>query len=217
MRWPGADWSGPVPNATPGGQRSIKGLVLHRMQGTLSGTDSWFHNPDANASSHFGVDHQTGQALQWVDTEDMAWAQRDGNPDWLSVEISGYVGDQVSDAAVATLAGMWAWVVGMWNVPNQPTDSAGTKGLGWHGMDPDWGHQDCPGTIVKNLRPRICGGTDEDDVKPTDVVGKDSDGTDLTMGEMSARVNWLYQQFLEAGSLNQQLDRIEQAIKAIPK
>jgi hypothetical protein len=50
-------------------------------------------------------------------------------------------------------------------------------------------------------------------VKPTDVVGTDSDGTNLTMGEMSARLNWLYQQWLEAGSLNQQLDRIEQALK----
>lgn len=56
---------------------------------------------------------------------------------------------------------------------------------------------------------------DDDEVKPTDVVGKDSDGTDLTMGEMSARVNWLYQQFLEAGSLNEQLDRIEQKLDAL--
>lgn len=52
-------------------------------------------------------------------------------------------------------------------------------------------------------------------VKPTDVVGKDSDGTDLTMGEMSARVNWLYGQWLEAGSLNEQLDRIEQKLDAL--
>lgn len=50
----------------------------------------------------------------------------------------------------------------------------------------------------------------DDDVKPTDVVGTDTDGTDMTMGELAARVDWLYRQFLEAGVFNQQLDRIEE-------
>jgi hypothetical protein len=54
---------------------------------------------------------------------------------------------------------------------------------------------------------------DDDVTKPTDVVGKDSDGTDLTMGELAARMNWLYNQFIEAGGINKQLDRIETQTK----
>lgn len=57
------------------------------------------------------------------------------------------------------------------------------------------------------------GGGEHDVTKPTDVVGEDSDGTDLTMAELSARMNWLYQQFLEAGGINKQLDRIESQTK----
>jgi len=54
----------------------------------------------------------------------------------------------------------------------------------------------------------------EDDMtKPTDVVGTDSDKTDLTMAELSGRMNWLYAQWLSAGSLKAQLDRIEAALK----
>lgn len=50
---------------------------------------------------------------------------------------------------------------------------------------------------------------DDDVAKPTDVVGKDTDGTDLTLGELTARINWLYEQWLASGSLKDQLNRIE--------
>lgn len=57
-------------------------------------------------------------------------------------------------------------------------------------------------------------GTGDDDMtKPTDVVGADSNGTDLTMGELSGRMNWLYEQFLALGSLKEQLNRIEEALR----
>ena len=41
------------------------------------------------------------------------------------------------------------------------------------------------------------------------AVGKDSDGTDLLLGETANRSNWVYQQLLAAGSIKQQLTRIE--------
>jgi hypothetical protein len=50
----------------------------------------------------------------------------------------------------------------------------------------------------------------DDDVQPTDVVGTDTDGTPMTMGELAARMNWIYQALLEKGWLNEQLDRIEE-------
>lgn len=53
-RMPGATWR-PVPNCTKGGQDSARGVVLHIMQGTLDGSDSWFRNTKSQASGHFGV------------------------------------------------------------------------------------------------------------------------------------------------------------------
>src|SRR2546430_15452785 len=82
MRYSKATWRGEVPNCTPGGMDSkILGVVLHIMEGTLDGSDSWFKNPTAQASSHFGVG-KDGRTYQWVDTADKAWAQAGGNPSY---------------------------------------------------------------------------------------------------------------------------------------
>ena len=71
-RYSNAQWR-PVPNETPGGMTAYKFLVLHIMQGTLGGTDSWFHNTASRVSSHFGVG-KDGTVYQWVDTAERAWA-----------------------------------------------------------------------------------------------------------------------------------------------
>ena len=69
MRFSKAMWRGEVPNRTPKGMDSeILGVVLHIMEGTLDGSDSWFKNPTAQASSHFGVG-KDGRTYQWVDTQ----------------------------------------------------------------------------------------------------------------------------------------------------
>jgi hypothetical protein len=55
---------------------SIDTVVIHGMAGTLPGTGSWFKNPLAHASSHFGVGSLfdgTLQVHQYVKWEDTAW------------------------------------------------------------------------------------------------------------------------------------------------
>jgi N-acetylmuramoyl-L-alanine amidase len=47
-------------------------VVIHMMGGTLAGTDSWFNNPHAGASSHFGVG-KSGQIHQYVGESDTAF------------------------------------------------------------------------------------------------------------------------------------------------
>ena len=42
-----------------------RAIVLHLMGGTLKGTDSWFRNPVAQASTHYGVGKK-GEIYQWV-------------------------------------------------------------------------------------------------------------------------------------------------------
>jgi peptidoglycan hydrolase-like protein with peptidoglycan-binding domain len=148
-RMPGATWM-PIPvNHTPGGQAEVRGVVVHIMAGTLAGTDSWFRNPRAQASSHFGTG-RTGQLRQWVDTADRAWAQGAGNRSWLSVENEGHGGDELTDAQIDANARVLAWAHQRYGVPLQATNDPQGRGLGHHGMGGQaWGgHTSCPGTRI---------------------------------------------------------------------
>jgi len=76
-RCPFAVWIG-SPNfgygrGTHGQLTNPLAVVDHIMCGTLDGCDSWFNNPDAFASSHFGIG-KDGRIHQYVDLNDCAWA-----------------------------------------------------------------------------------------------------------------------------------------------
>ncbi|MFJ8345016.1 peptidoglycan-binding protein [Streptomyces sp. NPDC094153] len=147
---PGADWR-PIPiNYTPGGQASVRGVVVHIMDGTLEGTDSWFRShPEAKASSHFGTS-RAGDLRQWVSTSDKAWAQANGNSSWLSVENEGRGGDTLTDAQLDRNAEVLAWAHATDGVPLQVADGPDGRGLGYHAMGGNaWGgHLNCPGSRV---------------------------------------------------------------------
>ncbi|MFB8107289.1 peptidoglycan-binding protein [Streptomyces sp. NPDC056007] len=148
-RFSGASWR-PIPiNHTKNGQESVRGVVVHIMDGTLSGTDSWFRNPDAQASSHFGTG-RNGQLFQWVDTAHRAWAQAGGNRTWLSVENEGRGGDALTSAQIDRCAEVLAWAHKVHGVPLQVASSPSGKGLGYHAMGgKGWGgHSMCPGVKV---------------------------------------------------------------------
>jgi hypothetical protein len=152
---PGATWR-PVPNCTKGGQEQVLGVVLHIMEGTLAGSDSWFRNASSQASAHFGVG-KDGRIYQWVDTADRAWAQSAGNRTWLSIEHEGHSGDALTAAQLAATARIVAWAHTTHGVPLQLADAPTGRGIGWHGMGgADWGgHYDCPGNPIKNQRAAI--------------------------------------------------------------
>jgi N-acetylmuramoyl-L-alanine amidase len=48
-------------------------LVIHTMDGTLAGCDSWFKNPASQVSAHYGVSLE-GVVHQYVDLGAAAWA-----------------------------------------------------------------------------------------------------------------------------------------------
>lgn len=152
---PGVTWR-PVPNCTKSGQESVQGVVLHIMQGSLDGSDSWFRNPISQSSAHFGVG-KNGTIYQWVNTQDRAWAQMAGNKAWLSIEHEGYSGTALTAAQVAATAKIVAWAQSVYKFPLQSTDSASGSGVGWHGMGgAAWGgHFDCPGAEIKAQRAAI--------------------------------------------------------------
>lgn len=155
-RMPGALWR-PIPiNHTPRGQTEVRGVVVHIMAGTLPGTDAWFRNSEARASSHFGTG-KGGALYQWVDTADRAWAQAAGNQSWLSVENEGRGGDTLTDAQLDRNAEVLAWAHKTYGVPLRVADGPGDRGLGYHAMGGSaWGgHTQCPGSRIIAQLPEI--------------------------------------------------------------
>lgn len=60
-------------------------VVVHIMDGSLLGTDEWFRNTKASASTHYGVGNK-GDVFQWVKEEDQAWhAGRVDRPLWKKI------------------------------------------------------------------------------------------------------------------------------------
>ncbi|MFF8473875.1 N-acetylmuramoyl-L-alanine amidase [Streptomyces sp. NPDC015414] len=152
----GATWR-PIPvNFTANGQEAVYGVVVHIMAGTLAGTDSWFRNSKAQASSHFGTG-KAGALYQWVDTKDRAWAQASGNRTWISVENEGQGGDVLTDAQLQRVAEVLAWAHKVHGVPLQVASSPSGRGLGYHAMGgAAWGgHTSCPGTKIVAQLPEI--------------------------------------------------------------
>lgn len=164
----------PVPNCTKGGMRAYYGVVLHIMEGTLWGSDSWFRNPVAQASSHFGVG-KDGTIIQWVDTDDRSWAEAAGNPYWISIEHEGHAGDSLTDAQIEADGRILAWAHKVHGVQLQSTDSVDGRGLGWHGMGgAAWGgHTGCPGNPIKAQRAAILKAAGAADPTPTPVQPSD--------------------------------------------
>jgi hypothetical protein len=155
-RMAGASWR-PIPvNHTANGQAEVRGVVVHIMAGTLPGTDSWFRNPQARASSHFGTG-KAGALYQWVDTKDRAWAQAAGNASWISVENEGRGGDVLTDEQLDRNAQVLAWAHQIYSVPLQVASGPSGRGLGWHAMGGSaWGgHTSCPGDRIVAQLPEI--------------------------------------------------------------
>jgi N-acetylmuramoyl-L-alanine amidase len=123
--------------------------ITHVMQGSLWGTDSWFHNRAAQASSHFGVGYD-GTILQWVDCNQMAWHACNANGHSIGVETEGLSGQPFTDRQIRALAAIMHWANGeypqisMWLNARPFTGS----GLSYHGLGgASWcGHPSCPGT-----------------------------------------------------------------------
>ncbi len=80
----------PSPNyhKTRGGYKPVA-IVIHIMEGTLAGTDSWFKSPLSDVSAHYGIGFN-GEIHQYVDEKDTAWhAGRVHEPCWKLIKTNG--------------------------------------------------------------------------------------------------------------------------------
>lgn len=108
-------------NYTHGRKHTIDMIVLHIMEGSLpkSGQYSWFNDPTAKASSHYGI-RKDGRVIEWVAPEHTAWhaglvrnpsakivKERKGiNPNDYSIGIEheGFASDTTPEAQVRASA-----------------------------------------------------------------------------------------------------------------
>lgn len=106
-------------------------VVLHIMAGTLSGTDSWFKNPNSGASAHYGIG-KNGEVHQYADEISAPWAngvirnpkaklikKYNSNPNFytISIEHEGQTGKKWSSAMFNKSAKLTADICKRWNIP----------------------------------------------------------------------------------------------------
>jgi N-acetyl-anhydromuramyl-L-alanine amidase AmpD len=128
--------SKPSPNFTTG-RKTYKpeAIVIHIMQGSLCGTDSWFSNRQAEVSAHYGVS-KTGEVHQFVDEKNTAWhAGVVTTPSWslirkaagnyyinpnyytVGIEHEGTVDTDWADAMYESTSTLIAEISKRWNIP----------------------------------------------------------------------------------------------------
>jgi N-acetylmuramoyl-L-alanine amidase len=149
MRWPEARWRPIAANYSAGTIEPNRLGIMHVMQGSLWGTDTWFRNRAAGASAHFGIGYD-GTCLQWVDTDMMAWHACNANGRSIGVETEGLSGQPFTNPQIHRAASLLHWLnknyprINLWLTIRPVTGS----GLAYHGLGGyDWcGHPSCPGT-----------------------------------------------------------------------
>lgn len=130
---------------TGGYMPTSRGLVFHVNAGNGNAFD-WFTNPAApTASSHFQL-MKTGELIQGVPMDTVAWCQVAGSSTWHSIETEGWPNEPLTEAALDKLARLYAWGNRNCGWALQQADSPDGYGLGTHEMGGQaWGGHACPG------------------------------------------------------------------------
>lgn len=167
------------------GTRRYKGLVYHRMLGTLWGTDGWFRDPRAGGLTDFGVDHNTGELLEWNSYLGVgrsgisphrsphangSWQNPPGdgrafvnmfglnaiNRDLVSFEISGNYGDAISSAGRGKIVALSAYLADQAKIRWDSYPLNPHTGLIFTYWHNEFqAEKPCPGSVVQNLTPQI--------------------------------------------------------------
>src|SRR3989338_5731378 len=107
-----------------------EGVVIHIMDGTLIGTDSWFANPSSQVSAHYGIG-RTGEVHQYVQENDDAWhagpddallsqlIKTNINPNLytIGIEHEGKPNDVWTDATKQSSATLIREICQRWQIP----------------------------------------------------------------------------------------------------
>jgi len=143
---------------SPNKDKSREGLrpqavVIHIMDGTLHGTDTWFLDPASRVSAHYGVG-ATGTVHQYVAEGDTAWhAGRRYNPTWnlikdtpnpnfytIGIEHEGEADTPWSDAMLGTSTRLVMEICNRWSIPIDRDHVIGHREI--------YARKTCPGTWI---------------------------------------------------------------------
>lgn len=105
-------------------------IVLHVMDGTLAGTDSWFATTESQVSSHYGIGLK-GEIHQYVEEENTAWANgRVDKPSFklykpninpnlytISIEHEGKDLSMVQEAQINASVELICTIASKWKIP----------------------------------------------------------------------------------------------------
>ena len=130
MTKPSIKWIGSPNHSAAAKKLKTTAIVNHIMQGTLTGTDSWFANPASRASSHFGIG-KNGEIHQYVNLDNPAWANGIVNkPNWpllqngvnpnhytVSIEHEGESGDVMPEAQYQATLALHRWLIDTLGIP----------------------------------------------------------------------------------------------------
>ncbi|HEU5430308.1 MAG TPA: N-acetylmuramoyl-L-alanine amidase [Thermomicrobiales bacterium] len=150
------------------GPRTIRGVCLHRMLGTLTGTDAWVRGGGrAAARTDFGIGDGrifqwtplTGRMAPWasgpandVEGDGVAFVRRYGvaavNRDLVSIELAGWYDTPVPPADWARLVDLVAWLAAVWlqvDAATWPRNREGVHALYGHY---EFAAKPCPGLAL---------------------------------------------------------------------
>jgi hypothetical protein len=137
-----------------------KGLVQHTEDGGRPGTFATFMDAGSSRSAFFSVG-EDGTVHQYlpVGRGYVAWAEKEGNPNWYSCECEdkGDTSVPMTPTQLTAVAQILEACSARDGFPLQITDDVNGTGLITHGDGgAAWGdHPDCPGTVRKAQRPQL--------------------------------------------------------------
>jgi len=150
VRYPNALWRGASRADYSTTRIEPRLVVIHVAQGSATGTTAWFHNPAAEVSAHF-LSPKSGPMLQFVDTNEEAYAECAFNGLAISVEHEGFSGEHLNKNQLANDAALFKWLRTVHRIPVEWRSSPyGRPGycshseLGLVGGD----HPGCPGPPI---------------------------------------------------------------------
>lgn len=166
----------PSPNHSLREGTKIQAVVVHIMEGSIAACDSWFQNPSAQVSAHYGVGKH-GQIHQYVQDSDAAWANgeltpspasptpliaQNGNIDpnrWtLSIEHEGTPPDTPQAVQLDASVSLCAWLCQQHGIPADAEHIIRHSDIGGHLYCPGWS-QAFYEQYVAAVAARLNGGT----------------------------------------------------------
>lgn len=181
----------PSPNFSAGRKGyQPEAVVIHIMEGTLGGTDSWFKNPLSGVSAHYGIG-ATGEVHQYVQEADTAWhTGRVHGPSWslikpagnnqyvnpnyytIGIEHEGNEKSKWTDAMYEGSSDVIAAVCGRWNIPLDRAHIIGHREI--------YSLKTCPGLKVDLAKLVDISRQKAGIVAPSDFVNKQGTVTSTT-------------------------------------